>query len=166
MHLRRPFRTFFSESSYDAAVVAPGRRKPLHAASSEEGSTPAHAVADDANRADSFQALNCGRDVMHHVIPVEISEIAARVGDFVRRVATLEIAYEAVEHGRRNGGVADRRKAITHCANVAVDAEYLLDHHQAALWRSGGVGAVCAQRVLIGGGQGELLTQRNLPYFF
>src|SRR5262249_39544416 len=145
---------------------AHGRRKPLHAASSEEGSTPAHAVADDANRADSFQALNCGRDVMHHVIPVEIAEVTARVRDFVGRVATLEIAHEAVEHRGRNGRVADRREAIAHRADVTVDAEYFLDHHQAALWRSDGVGAVCAQRVLIGGGQGELLTQRNLPYSF
>src|SRR5262245_20646205 len=100
---------------------------------------------------------------MHHVIPVEISKITARVRNFVGRVAALEITHEAIEHGRRNGGITDRREAIAHCADVAVDAEYLLDHHDAALGCSGGIGAICPERMVIGGSQGELLTQRYLP---
>src|SRR4029453_18676218 len=166
MHLNGAFRFFVGEFSDDATVVAHRGREARHAASGEKGGTPAHAVADDADRADPLQALNRSRDVMHHVVPVEISEITARVRDFVGRVATLEITHEAIEHSRRNGRVTDSGKAVAHRADVPVDAEYLLDHHDAALGCTGGIGAVCAERMAISGGQGELLTQRYLPYFF
>src|SRR5262245_29065278 len=166
VHLNRASRFFVGKFSDDAAVVAHGCRKPRHAARGEEGGTSTHAVADDADRADPLHALNRRRDVMHHVIPIEIAEIAARVRDFVGRVAALEVAHEAVEHGGRNGRVADRSEAVAHRADVLVDAEYLLDNHHAAFGGSGGIGAVCAERMVIGGGQGELLTQRYLPYFF
>src|SRR5262249_39057263 len=132
----------------------------------KEAGRTAHAVADDANRSGALEICNRGGNVEHHVIPVEIAEIAARMGHFVRRISTFEIAHEAIEHGGGGRGIADRRETIAYRANVAVHAENFLNHHNAALGRARWIGAVGAERVFIGGGQGELLTQRNLPLSF
>src|SRR3974377_2362712 len=67
--------------------------------------------------------------------------------DLVRRVASFEIAYEAVAH----------------CADVMIDAKNLLHYEHTALGRTLRIGAVGAERVLVGGGEGELLAQGSLP---
>ena len=83
--------------------------------------------------------------------------------DLVGRVAAFEIAHEAVEHCGRNRDVTERRKPVADRADVMIDSENFLHHHHAALRRARGIGAVGAERVLVGRGQSELLTQRCLP---
>ena len=123
----------------------------------------AHAKADDAERADTFDIALGRGDIGHHVIPIEIAEIAAGMRDFVRRVATFEIAHETIEHRGRDRNVAERSKPVADRADMVIDPENLLHHHHAALRRAGRIGAVSAERVFVGCGQSELLTQRNLP---
>src|SRR4029079_8900953 len=101
----------------------------------------------------------------HHVIPVEIAEVAARVRDLIGSVTAFEIAHEAVEHCGCNRDVTERRKPVADRANVMVDPENFLHHHHSALGRARGIGAIGAERVLVGCGQSELLTQRCLPSF-
>ena len=87
------------------------------------------------------------------------------MGDLVGRIAALEIAHEAVEHRRRHRHIAERRQPVADRADVVIDAENLLHHDQAALRRAFRIGAVGAERMLVGGGECELLAQWNLPVF-
>ena len=123
----------------------------------------AHAEANNTERASAFEIALCGSHVGHHVIPVEIAEIAAGMSDLVWRIAAFEIAHETVKHRRRDRDIAERCEPVADRTNVVIDPENLLHHHHAALRRSRGIGAVSAERVLVGGGQSELLTQRYLP---
>src|SRR5689334_6899755 len=166
MHLYRALRLLISEFADHSAIEGDRCRKSGNTAGCEKRGGAAHAEPDNAERARAFEvALRCG-DIGNHVIPVQVAEIAAGVRDFVRGVATLEIAHEAVEHGRRNRYVSKCGEPITDRANVMIDAENLLHHHHAALGLAGWLGAVGAERMLVGGGQSELLTQRCLPLFF
>ena len=133
-------------------------------AGGEKGGGAAHAEADHADRADALEIVLGGGDVGHHVLPVEIAEIAARIGDLVRRIAAFEIAHEAVEHRRRHRRIAEPRQPVADRADVMVDAENLLHHDQAAFRRAGRIGAIGAERVLVAGGECELLTQGSLPF--
>src|ERR1019366_1178383 len=98
--------------------------------------------------------------------PVQIAEIAARMGDLVGRIAALEIAHEAVEHRGRHRLIAERGQPVADRADVMVDAENFLHHDQPTLGRALRIGAVGAERMLVGGGEFELLTQGNLPDYF
>jgi hypothetical protein len=100
---------------------------------------------------------------MHHVLEIEVAQIAAGIGDLVRRIAAFEIAHETVEHRRRHRDIAERRQPVAHRADVVVDAENLLHHDQPALRRALRIGAIGAERMLVGGREFELLTQGNLP---
>ena len=83
--------------------------------------------------------------------------------DLIGSVAAFEIAHEAVEHCGRNRDVTERRKPVADRADMMVDSENFLHHHHSAFGRARGIGAVGAERVLVGRGQSELLTQRCLP---
>ena len=85
------------------------------------------------------------------------------MGDLVGRIAGFEIAHEAVEHRGRDRDIAERGETIADRADVMVDAENLLHHDQAALRLALRIGAIGAERMLVGRGECELLTQWNLP---
>ena len=94
-----------------------------------------------------------GGHVGHHVIPVQVAEITSGMGDLVGRIAALEVAHEAVEHRRRHRHIAERRQPVADRADVMIDAENLLHHHQPALRRALRIGAIGAEPVLVGGGE-------------
>jgi hypothetical protein len=48
---------------------------------------------------------------------------------------------------------------------MMIDPEDFLHHHHAALGRTGRIGAIGTERMLVGRIQGKLLTQSCLPYF-
>ena len=81
------------------------------------------------------------------------------MGDFVGRIAAFEVAHETVEHRRRHRDITERRQPVAHRADVVIDAENLLHHDQAAFRRALRIGAIGAERMLVGGGEFELLTQ-------
>ncbi len=85
------------------------------------------------------------------------------MGNLVRCVAALKIADEAVENRGCDRDITQRRQAIADSADVMIDPENLLHHHHAAPGLAGGIGAIGPERVLLGRGQGELLTQVCLP---
>ena len=163
MQLQRTFRFFVGELADHTAVIGHRRRQAGNAAGRQEGRGAAHAESDHAQRPDALHVVFGGGDVVHHVVEVQIAQITAGIGDLVRRIAALEIAHETVEHSRRHRHVAERRQPVADRADVMIDAENLLHHDQPAFRRAGRIGAVGAERMLIGGGEFELLTQENLP---
>jgi len=55
--------------------------------------------------------------------------------DFFRRIAAQEIALDAIEDRRRDGDIAFIREAVADSADVVIDAEDFLDHHDCRLGR-------------------------------
>ena len=85
--------------------------------------------------------------------------------DFVGRIAGLEIAHEAIEQGGRHRDIAVRREPIADIADMAVDAENLLRDHHRAFRLAVGIGAIGAKRMVVAGGEREMLAQDQLPEF-
>src|SRR5260221_10634764 len=121
MHLERAFRLFVGELADHAAVKRDSRRKSRDAAGGQKRRSAAHAEPDNAKRADAFEIALRGSDIGHHVIPVEIAQIAAGVSDFIGRVAALAIADETVEHRWCHGHVAKRGEPVADRADVMID---------------------------------------------
>src|SRR5262249_47390990 len=119
----------------------------------------AHAVADDGDRAFLLAFVNRRLSVLEHRIPVRIGNELARVGDLIRRVAALEALLAAIEQGRRDRRVAFLGEPVTGGADVMIDAKNLLNDHDSALGRTGGIGAIGAQLVAVAGGEREVLAQ-------
>ena len=136
-----------------AAVETDRGSEPVDPGGGEIRHGAAHAEADHRHFAARPQHVGGRRDVAYHGVPVDLAEVAARLGDLVGRIAGLEVAHEAVEHGGRHGGIAERGQAIAHRADVVVHAENFLHHHDAAERFPGGIGAVGAELVRIGGSQ-------------
>ncbi len=80
----------------------------------------------------TLEVADAGCDIGHHVIPVEIAQVAAGVRDLVGRIAAFEVAHETVEYGGRHRHIAERRQPVADRADVMIDAENLLHHDQAA----------------------------------
>src|SRR5579885_3474003 len=165
VHLQRASRLLVGELGDHAAVEANCGGEAGNTAGGKERRGAAHAEADDADRADALEVVLGRGHVRYHVVPVEIAEIAARVRNLIRRIARLEIAHETVEYRRRHRGVAERGEAVAHRADVMIDAENFLHHYHATLRLALRVGAIGAERVLVGSREGELLAQVNLPFF-
>ena len=83
--------------------------------------------------------------------------------DLVGRIAGLEIAHEAIEQGGRNSDIAFRGEPVADIADMAVDAENLLRDHHRALRLAGRIGAIGAERMIVGGGERKMLAQYLLP---
>src|SRR5262245_9097571 len=166
MHLHRAPRFLVGKIANHAAVESNGRREPGNSTGGEKCRGASHAEADDAKWPYALEIALSGRDIGHHVIPVEIAQITAGMRDLVRRVSAFEIAHEAVEYSRCDRDVTKRCKPVADCSNMMIDAENFLHDHHSAFWRACRIGAVGAQRMLVGRGQSELLTQRCLPYFY
>ena len=71
--------------------------------------------------------------VAQHRGPVGIGDECARIGDFIRRVAALEIRLGAIEDRRRDRDIARGGDTVADRADVVIDAKDLLDHHDGAL---------------------------------
>jgi hypothetical protein len=67
-------------------------------------------------------------------------------------------AKRAVEHGGRDGEVAVPGVAVGHRLDVAVQAEDLLDHHDAAARLAGRLGAPGGEFVPVGRGEFDHLA--------
>ena len=65
-----------------------------------------------------------------------------RIRDFIRRIAALKIRLGAIEDRRRDRDIAFGREAVAHRADMVIDAENFLDHHDGRLRLAGGVGAI------------------------
>jgi hypothetical protein len=91
--------------------------------------------------------------VAQHGAPIDARNELARFLDFCRRVTRLEISTEAVEHGRRDGDVTVLGEAIAYAADVAIDAENLLQHDEPPLRSPGRVSPIGAKFEAIGGGK-------------
>jgi len=86
------------------------------------------------------------------------------IGDLVGRVAAFEIRLNAIEHRRRDREISQRGEAIAHRANVVIDAENLLDHHQAALRLSLRLRAISTELETVRSGERDLRTQGSTPF--
>src|SRR5579863_1793300 len=146
-----------------AAVIADGSRETVELDGGQERDGPAHAEADDADRAVLLGRLDRGLRVAHHRAPVRIGDEFARAGDLVRRIAALEIRLLTIEQGRRHRGVTLAGEPVAHRADVMIDAENLLDDDNAAPGRTARVGAIGAELEAVRRRQCELLTQDDPP---
>jgi len=63
---------------------------------------------------------------------IELLHVAGALLHVRRGVAELDAAAHPIEQRWRDGGIAFGGKLISHCADVTVDAEDLLDHQQRA----------------------------------
>ncbi|KAH2775413.1 hypothetical protein KXW38_002350, partial [Aspergillus fumigatus] len=124
------------------------------------------AKADDADRADAFDRVYRGLGVPQHCGEIQIGDEFAGIGDFVRRVAALEVRLEPVEDRRRDRDIAFGGKAVAHRADMVVDAEDLLDHHDGPLGGTRGIGTIPAELESVRCGQGNVLSHgSSIPWF-
>jgi hypothetical protein len=114
---------------------------------------PAHAKADDGERAHGFDVLDRRVSVAQHGVPIGLGDELAGVLDFRRGVAAFEIGLRAVEQGGRHSDVAIGGKTVANRADVLVDAEDFLDDDDATLRRALRIGAIGAELVAVGGGE-------------
>ena len=94
-----------------------------------------------------------------HLGEVELSagDVANALLQVVGAVTKLDTALHSVEHGRSDGEVPGRRKAIDDLTNVGVDAEDLLDDHHTAPGLALGLGGVCGEFETVFGLERDLL---------
>ena len=138
-------RLVVGEADDGAAVIADRGRQARQFGRRGIGDAAAEAEADDADRPDTLDRIDRGLGVAQHRRPVGIGDEFARVGDFVRRIAALEIRLDAVEDRRRDRDIACARETVADRADVVIDAKDLLDHHDGRLGRACGIGAIAAQ---------------------
>ncbi len=146
-----------------AAIVADRAGQPIEIAGGQERDAAAHAIAHDSDLAGTLDGIDCCRRIAHHGGPVDLGYEAARVLDFGRRIAAFEIRRHAVKYRRRHRGIAECRKAVADIADVMIDAENLLDNHEAALWLAGRIGAITAELEAVRCSQRNLITQLEPP---
>src|SRR5215510_3915574 len=166
MHLHRDLRLFVRELGDLAAIVGDRGGQASKPRRCQECDAASHAEADDGDRAFLLEFVNRRLSVLEHRIPIRTGNELARVGDLIRRVAALEALLAAIEQGRRDRGVAFLGEPVTDGANVMIDAKNLLNDHDSALGRTGGVGAIGAQLVAVAGGEREMLAQVFLAQVF
>src|SRR6516225_11120858 len=141
-----------------AAVVAHRPRKPVRLGGGQERYRAAQAEADDADRSLLLELVDRRLRVAQHGGKIRIGHELAGIGDLVGRIAAFEARLRAVEQGRGDGDETFGRQPIADRADVAVDAENLLNDHDAAHGRALRIGPIGAQLVLVGGGEPELLA--------
>ena len=108
---------------------------PFELGGGKEGYGAAHAETDDGGRTAFLRLVDGGLHVAHHCAPIGIGDELARVGDFVRRIAALEIRLLAIEQSRRYRSIAIGGETIADRADVMIDAKDFLDDDDAALGR-------------------------------
>ena len=91
-------------------------------------------------------------DVVEHLLEVEIAAHGDAAADFdvFGGVADLDAGTNAIEDRRGDGEISGRGISIDNGADVAVDAEDLLDDHDASTSRSLGFGAVGGELEAVG----------------
>jgi hypothetical protein len=130
-----------------------GRSSAAEPRRGQPGKEPAPAIADDAEPAGGLDGVARGGDVAEGGVGVRLPLHVAADHDVAFAVTDLEIGLDAVEQGGRDGRVTVRREAVSHFADVVVDAEDLLDHDDAAARLAGRVSAVRRKLVPIRSGQ-------------
>ena len=104
------------------------------------------AAIDEAKKSGALLRLvDCGLHVAQHCTPIGIGDELAGIGDFVRRIAALEIRLLAIEYRGSNCRVAIGGEAVAYRADVVIDAKDFLDDDDAALGRPARVGAIGAE---------------------
>src|SRR5882724_8845674 len=105
MKLERRLRRLVQKVRDVAAVVADGGRNGK-SASGEPDDVAAPAIADDADLAELLQVRDGGGGVAHRFFVAEALAHGAALGDPGFVIADIDIALDAVEERRRQGGVA------------------------------------------------------------
>ena len=149
MHLQRAFGLLIGEFADHAAIISDRGFEAGNAAGRQKGRGAAHAESDHAQGTDAFDLVFGGDNVGHHMLEIEIAEVAAGIGNFVGRIAAFEVAYETVEHRGRHRYIAERGQPVADRANVVIDTENFLHHDQPAFRRACRIGAVGAELMLI-----------------
>ena len=112
---------------------------------------PAHIHVLDETYLGADAATEFGEDHRQHPPVVALGLEAAADSFVIILVDEIDIRLEAVEDGRRDGDIAFGGETIHDVANMAVDAENLLNDDDGAFRRTVWVGAVGAQLVPVGG---------------
>jgi hypothetical protein len=98
-------------------------------------------------------AFTGGLGVLDRHVVRDLAADLAALGDVVGRVAELDVLLHAVEKRRRDREIPVGRIAVGDLPDVAVHAEDLLDHDDAAARLAGGLGAVRSELVAVGCGE-------------
>src|SRR5215217_1998123 len=122
----------------DAAAIVGRHRVGLEPGRRQPGDGAAPAVAGDRHLLDAapLQLLDRRLDVLDRLVAPELGHVLAALGDGVGRVAELDAGLDVVEEPRRQREIAVGRELVGHRPDMVVDAEDLLDDHDAALGRA------------------------------
>ncbi len=150
----------FLGPGHAAAVVADGRRQLRQAAGRAPGqqSAPAKAHGPHFLAGGGGQPVHGGTDVLRHArrrqsfgLGLELAALL-HVGIAVAQLHAQGVAgCQAVEQRRRHGRKAPCGKTLGHGADVAVDAEDLLQHHHGPAQRAFRNGRPGRQQATVGG---------------
>src|SRR5436190_5313219 len=127
---------FLVEVAHDLAVIH-HRAGEGQLAGRKIGQGSAPAVADGCRTAGVFHHRKRGREVALRILRRQLLRVAAPLLHVGGGVAELYAAAHPVEQAGRDGRVAVGGEAVGHFADVAVDPEDLLDHHQCAARAAG-----------------------------
>ena len=159
---QRHFRRHVRVVEDAAAVVGHGAGEARYLVRRHPGDKAAPAIADDADLAGFGRFFRRGLRVFHRHVGRDLAADLAPFRDVVGRVAEIDVLLHAVKHRRRDGDVAVAREAVGDALDVAVHAEDLLDHHDAAARLAGRIGAVRRERATIGCGEFDHLAHGTL----
>ncbi len=110
MELRRHRRLVVCKAHHGAAVKTDRGLQPCHLGRRRISDAAAEAKANNTNRSAVLCCVDRGLRIAQHRGPVGIGDKLPRHGHFVRRVAGLEVGFDAIKDRRRNGDVARIRQ--------------------------------------------------------
>lgn len=159
------YRTFglFTRSVRNAATVVRCRSgQSRYASRAHPGKKAAPAVPNDADLAGGRDCLHGSVDILHRIFSLARGLVPEPFLDFSHRIANLDAWSNAVKQCGRDRHIAIGGIAISYLADVIIDTEDLLYHHDGAARLSCWLGTICAQAMAIGGRQLDNLSHQDL----